>query len=478
MAYIGQSYIGQVPTTFGSLDKQSLNESYGPAGYQATSIDGVTSSFWLSRTTNSPNSLLVNLDGVILNPGVDYRIVTPAGGGGVKIQFIGPVDQTHPNNGDGYGLYPPSALSTCYVLYLGSQFFTGIANSGIVGLTAGTNIALTSVNNPNGTLTYTINSSGGTLATLSDTQNLGAAVSGQALVFNGSKWIAGSGFANGPADSGTNNYLSNSITLYGTNAMGLSTTNHGAYSVAIGKEALYYNQSTCVNNVGVGYQALYSTPTTTSQGNNVAIGYQSLYAITTGANNTAIGKDSGKSITTGSNNVILGSYTGTGTPISLTGSGYVVLSDGAGNVRQSTDATGATTIYGTLKVNDGIEPKIAYRNQSIANAVFASWFSTSIDMIDVNVTFSSGYTQLNIPADSTSVLTIKNGKHLTFRFTSTSQNTSGSIVFTTSTDGAFRAVGTASPTITLDTGQTLYIGCIWNSTSSRWDIIAQAQGGN
>lgn len=50
-------------------------------------------------------------------------------------------------------------------------------------------------------------------------------------------------------------------------------------------------------------------------------------------NNSGIGYAAGLGLTTGSNNVILGSYQGSTAPISTTGSNYVVLSDGAGNVR-------------------------------------------------------------------------------------------------------------------------------------------------
>lgn len=61
--------------------------------------------------------------------------------------------------------------------------------------------------------------------------------------------------------------------------------------------------------------------------------------LATANNNSGIGYSAGLGLTTGSNNVILGSYQGIISPISGTGSGYVVLSDGAGAVRYYNDGS-------------------------------------------------------------------------------------------------------------------------------------------
>ena len=92
------------------------------------------------------------------------------------------------------------------------------------------------------------------------------------------------------------------------------------------------------NNTAVGYQALYSNA---SSGGNTAIGNNALRLATAGAN-TALGSSSGSAITSGSSNVIIGGYTGAAAPISATGSNFVVLSDGAGNVRQYFTGANAT----------------------------------------------------------------------------------------------------------------------------------------
>ena len=65
--------------------------------------------------------------------------------------------------------------------------------------------------------------------------------------------------------------------------------------------------------------------------------------------NIGLGYSSGSGITTGSNNVVLGGYNGGAAPISATGSNYVVLSDGAGNVRQTIDPNGHAIFGATTR---------------------------------------------------------------------------------------------------------------------------------
>ena len=104
--------------------------------------------------------------------------------------------------------------------------------------------------------------------------------------------------------------------------------------------------------------------------------------LATANTNTAIGDLSGWKITTGSNNVILGSYSGLGAPISQTGSNYVVLSDGAGNVRGYFDASGhaifnATTRtagYTVATLPTGVTGMRAY----VTNALTPVWGSTVV----------------------------------------------------------------------------------------------------
>ena len=139
------------------------------------------------------------------------------------------------------------------------------------------------------------------------------------------------------------NTTASSNIAIGTRALRANTT--GPNNIAIGVSTLAENLGT--QNIAIGSSAL----TTNTTGNyNTAVGITALTAVTTGSTNTSIGNSSGSAITTGSNNVILGGYTGSAAPISATGSNWIVLSDGAGNVRQVINSTGNVGIGGTPSV--------------------------------------------------------------------------------------------------------------------------------
>jgi len=149
------------------------------------------------------------------------------------------------------------------------------------------------------------------------------AIGYQALALNTANYHTAIGAsALGSNTTGTSN------TAIGTNAAGSSVS--GSYNIAIGRDA---------------YQ------TTAGSGNyNICIGHQAGVSFTTGDANTCIGYGSGGAITTGNNNVILGAYSGNAAPISNTGSNWIVLSDGAGNVRQAMDSTSVQFLTGAVVV--------------------------------------------------------------------------------------------------------------------------------
>ena len=128
---------------------------------------------------------------------------------------------------------------------------------------------------------------------------------------------------------GTNN------TAVGSQSMRFLST--GSDNIAIGYASLY-NGFTGNNNIAVGVTAMYNSTVTGS--NNIAIGTNSGLNIDAGSFNTFVGTSSGQNVNTGSKNVIIGGYTGLAEPISQTGSNWIVLSDGDGNVRQSFDPSG------------------------------------------------------------------------------------------------------------------------------------------
>lgn len=124
-----------------------------------------------------------------------------------------------------------------------------------------------------------------------------------------------------------------SNTAIGGSALGQLTL--GNYNIGLARYA-GYGLTTGSNNTCIGYQTLFSAG---AANHNTAIGYAALAGIT-GSYNTCIGTVSGSAISTGNYNVVVGSYDGSAAPISGTGSNYIVLSDGAGSVRGTFDASG------------------------------------------------------------------------------------------------------------------------------------------
>jgi len=156
----------------------------------------------------------------------------------------------------------------------------------------------------------------------------------------------------------------------------LTTNSTGSYNTAIGRQSLALN-TTGAFNTAVGYQAGYSK---TTSDNNTFVGRQAGYSVTTGTLNTFIGgADSGYYVTTGSKNTILGAYDGNKGGLDIrTASNYIVLSDGDGNPRITSDGSGnillgtATSADGKLNVSypsGGNGCKFVLTNSSAANNV-------------------------------------------------------------------------------------------------------------
>jgi hypothetical protein len=160
----------------------------------------------------------------------------------------------------------------------------------------------------------------------------------------------------------TTNSTGNNSTAVGYQALQSSNAN---LCVAIGSQALFSNTSSG-RHTAVGYQAGYTLATAAGGGGSTFIGYSAGYSannpvttiaentfvgaragygVTTAVKNTFIGTTinlaggAGSAVTTGNNNIIIGAYTGSAAPISATGSNYIVLSDGDGNIRYYNDAT-------------------------------------------------------------------------------------------------------------------------------------------
>ena len=116
-------------------------------------------------------------------------------------------------------------------------------------------------------------------------------------------------------------------------------------------------------NISIGDRALFAA--NSSAVRNISVGQFSLYNVTTGRYNIAIGDRSGENISTGSSNVIIGSYNGNSGNLDIrTSNNNIVISDGAGNIRQYINSSG----------NVGIKTTVASEALTVAGVVSATSF--------------------------------------------------------------------------------------------------------
>jgi hypothetical protein len=104
-----------------------------------------------------------------------------------------------------------------------------------------------------------------------------------------------------------------------------------------------------------------------------------------GTNNVVIGPSAGSGLTTGSSNVIVGGYSGAAAPISASGSGQIVLSNGAGTVLGSSSSGGQWAFGQNAGILTGINTTAVE-----ANAGSAGWSG----LVAINGDSTGAYTQL------------------------------------------------------------------------------------
>ena len=259
------------------------------------------------------------------------------------------------------------------------------------------------------------------------------AVGLQALQYNttGSSNTAVGSFALQNNTTGGNNT--------GIGASSLQNNTIGTANTSVGNAALFNNTTGTLNNA-FGYVSLAANTTgssnnafgrgslqiNTTGGNNNAFGRNALQAnltssgscafgdlaltLSTGANNVAFGYNAGSAITSGANNVVIGGYTGAAAPISVTGSNYIVLSDGAGTVRQTIDSAGNVGI-GTQSTAGN-----TLRYLDVQNTDTGASAGSIIRLISNNVANTST-TAVNLVKYRTGGFVIANGETDTAAFT-------------------------------------------------------------
>jgi hypothetical protein len=175
----------------------------------------------------------------------------------------------------------------------------------------------------------------------------------------------------------------------------------------------------------------------TAMAANAATAYSNAVSYVDTANFTRTG------ITTFSANVVLGS-SGLSSNGSFGTTGQILASNGTATYWAST-----------------IAPRV---NTATSTATLA-WNSDNYEQYQLTALA----TICTISADSGTPI---NGRKIIFRLED--NGTARALTWTNGVSNSFRAIGTTLPTATV-ANKTVYVGAIYNSTDSRWDVIAVAQ---
>lgn len=132
-------------------------------------------------------------------------------------------------------------------------------------------------------------------------------------------------------------------------------------------------------------------------------------------------------------------------PISAGSSGQVLTTDGSGNLS-----------FTTITISGGTA-------QSAANYT-SPWAWDSTGLIQTSITALANALTINADAG-----TPTDGQKIVFRIKD--NGTARALTWTTGSSKSFRAIGVTLPTTTV-ANKTTYVGGIYNSADSRWDVTA------
>ena len=143
----------------------------------------------------------------------------------------------------------------------------------------------------------------------------------------------------------------------------------------------------------------------------------------------------------------------TGTTIT----GTTLTTSGSAGIGGAISGLYTLTVTGKAYASGGLIP----RSLAVANTSGAiTPASDTYDQVNYALTGSSSFSN---PSG-----TPTNGQKLLIRIAAASTQTISSW---SSSSGGYRAIGTTLPT-SVPTGKTVYVGCIYNSTASFWDVVA------
>lgn len=126
--------------------------------------------------------------------------------------------------------------------------------------------------------------------------------------------------------------------------------------------------------------------------------------------------------------------------------------------------------YGTqsqILTSNGTSSAPSWQNKVVVSSTTSTtspwaWSSNGYDQF----AFTALANNLTINADSGSPV---DGQRVAFRF---KPNTAVTLTWTTGTSKSFRVVGNLVLPTSLVSGKTSYVGCIYNSADTRWDVVA------
>lgn len=261
------------------------------------------------------------ISGYILSPDNQQSVQILSGSGSVNLPL-----------GVGTGVNVAGIVTALRFVGDGSQL-TGVNTTGVTTITAGDNIIVSQTGQvaivtavfSGGATGFFEGTNGVGIGTTSKV-GIGTTIPSQMLTVKGNVDVDGNIVVNGEISAPSRIKFGSG----GENIkIGDITGGSGAANIAIGDQAL------SLNNSGAGH--------------NISIGQLSNYAITSGQYNTSIGDRAGQNLTSGSYNVLLGAYSGNQNGLDLrTSSNNVVLSDGAGNIRQYINSSGDVGIKTTI----------------------------------------------------------------------------------------------------------------------------------
>jgi len=202
--------------------------------------------------------------------------------------------------------------------------------------------------------------------------------------------------------------------------------------------------------------------------------------VTEDGSQTLTGKTMSGSSNTFSNLSLTSSVTGT-LPVANGGTGQTTYTNGqllignstgntlakatltAGSGITVTNGSGSITVAASNVPGSSVSGQYAPRVSSQASPASISVDVGTYDQYVVTALANS----LSFPASTTGSPT--NGNKIIIRIKD--DGTARALSWTTSGSGSYRAIGVTLPTTTV-ISKVLYVGCIYNSTESYWDVVA------